>query len=261
MAAATFALILPAAGRSTRFGDPTQKKIYADLDGRAVWLRAIEPFIGRDDVTQIVLAIAAEDRELFDRRYAANAAFFNVRVIDGGAERVDSVARALEVVGDSCDFIAVHDAARPCVTPELVEAVFSAARQHGAALPGVAVADTLKRVGPDRTIVETVERAGLFGVQTPQAFERELLKRAYSARDQVSGPTDDARLVEALGHPVHVVDGSPFNLKITTAGDLRLASAILAAVAASRPAPAPRPFHDEPAGPEDGPVHRFTDLF
>lgn len=262
MAAPTFALILPAAGRSTRFGDPTQKKIYADLDGRAVWLRAIEPFVQRDDVTKIVLAIAPEDRELFERRYRANAAFFRIDVIDGGAERVDSVAQALEAVGDSCDFVAVHDAARPCVTSELIDAVFAAAREHGAAIPGVAVADTLKRVGPDRTIVETVERAGLFGVQTPQVFARDLIVRAYAERARVTGPTDCARLVEALGAPIHVVDSSPFNLKITTAADLKLASAILAArTATPRPDQSRHPFADERPGADEGPVHRFTDLF
>ena len=92
-----FAVILPAAGRSTRFGDPKQKKIYAELDGRAVWLRAVEPFINRDDVAQTIVVIAPEDRELFERRFRASVAFLNIRVIDGGAERSDSVARALEI--------------------------------------------------------------------------------------------------------------------------------------------------------------------
>jgi 2-C-methyl-D-erythritol 4-phosphate cytidylyltransferase len=232
---------MPAAGRSTRFGDPRQKKIYTDLDGRAVWLRAVEPFVARDDVAQVVLAIAAEDRELFERRYRANVAFLNIKVIEGGAERADSVARALEVVDPSCEFIAVHDAARPCVPRPLIDAVFDAARAHGAAVPGLAVADTLKRVGPDGTIAETVPRAGLFAVQTPQAFDRELLTRAYAARGRVDNPTDCARLVEALGAPVRVVEGSPFNLKITTQDDLRIASAFLKAM--------PEPKADRPAHP------------
>ena len=85
---AQFAVILPAAGRSTRFGDPKQKKIYAELDGRAVWLRAVEPFVNRDDVAQTIVVIAPEDRELFERRYRASVAFLNIKVIDGGAERL-----------------------------------------------------------------------------------------------------------------------------------------------------------------------------
>jgi 2-C-methyl-D-erythritol 4-phosphate cytidylyltransferase len=213
-----FAVILPAAGRSTRFGDPKQKKIYAELDGRAVWLRAVDPFVNREDVGQIIVAIAPEDRDLFERRYRPNVAFLGIKVVEGGAERPDTIARALEAVDPMCDHVAVHDAARPCLTTEIVDAVFAAAIEHGAAVPGVAVADTLKRADGDGVIVETVSRADLFGVQTPQAFRRELLVRAYAARSRLGGPaTDDATLVEALGHPVRIVPGSSLNLKITTA--------------------------------------------
>ncbi len=239
-----FAVILPAAGRSSRFGDPKQKKIYAELDGRAVWLRALDPFLNRDDVAQLIVAISPDDRELFERRYRPSVAFLNIRVVDGGAERYETVARALEVVDPACEFVAVHDAARPCLTAEVVDAVFAAAREHGAALPGVPVADTLKRVGPDGIISETVSRAGLVAVQTPQAFRRDWLVQAYANRSNVCQVTDDAQLVEAIGHSVRVVDGSPFNLKITTAPDLRLASAILQAM--------PRPR-------QEGPSHPFAD--
>src|SRR5947209_13744929 len=141
-----FAVIFPAAGKSSRFGDPKQKKVYAELDGRAVWLRAAEAFVNRDDVAQILLVIDPGDRELFERRYRASVAFLNIRVVDGGAERADSVARALEAVDPSCEFVAVHDAARPCLVPDLIDAVFDAARSHGAAVPGLPVAETLKRV-------------------------------------------------------------------------------------------------------------------
>ena len=224
----TFAVILPAAGKSSRFGDPSQKKIFADLEGRAVWLRAAEMFVSRDDVTQTIVAVAADDRELFEQRYRPGVAFLNITVVEGGAERYDTIARALDAVDPTCEFVAVHDAARPCVSAELIDAVFAAAREFGAAIPGIAVADTLKRVDPaSRHIVETVSRAGLVAVQTPQAFRRDLLVRAYAARSGVGHATDDAQLVEALGHPVHVVDGSPFNLKITTAADLKIAAAYL----------------------------------
>jgi 2-C-methyl-D-erythritol 4-phosphate cytidylyltransferase len=242
---ARFAVILPAAGRSSRFGDPKQKKVYAELDGRAVWLRAVEAFVNRPDVGQIVLAIAPEDRELFERRYRANVAFLGVRVIDGGPERYETVARALEAVDPTCDFVAVHDAARPCVAAELIDAVFAAAEEHGAALPGLPVTDTLKRVGPDGLAGATVSRAGLIAVQTPQAFRRELLERAYANRTGLGEAiTDDAQLVEAIGHPCRIVEGSPFNLKITTPDDLTLASAILRVLPQKR---------------RDGPAHPFAD--
>src|SRR3954468_22160540 len=226
-----FAVILPAAGRSTRFGDPKQKKIFAELDGRAVWLRAAEPFVNRDDVAQTIVVIAPEDRELFERRFRSNVAFMNIKVVEGGAERSDSVAKALEAVDPSCEFVAVHDAARPCVTAELIDAVFAAAREHGAALLAVPVAETIKRIGPDRLTSETVPRTGLFLAQTPQVFRRELLVRAYAARGRLGAEvTDDTQLVEAIGHPCAVVEGSTMNLKITTHADLRLAAAILQAL-------------------------------
>lgn len=241
-----FAVIMPAAGRSSRFGDHRQKKVYAELDGRAVWLRAAEAFVHREDVGQIILAIAPEDRELFEDRYQANVAFLGIRVIEGGAERHDTVARALAVVDPACDFVAVHDAARPLVTSALIDAVFAAAREHGAALPGLPVTDTLKRVGPDGLAGETVSRAGLAAVQTPQAFRRELLERAHARRSTLEAEiTDDAQLVEALGHPCRIVEGSRFNLKITTPEDLRLASALLRVMPQPRRTGPAHPFADE----------------
>jgi 2-C-methyl-D-erythritol 4-phosphate cytidylyltransferase len=111
-----FAVILAAAGRSTRFGDPREKKIYAELEGRAVWLRALDPFLTHGEVEQFIVAIAPEDREMFDRRYHDKVAFLNLEVVEGGAQRSDTVARALERVRPVCQFVAVHDAARPCLT-------------------------------------------------------------------------------------------------------------------------------------------------
>jgi 2-C-methyl-D-erythritol 4-phosphate cytidylyltransferase len=223
-----FAVIFPAAGKSSRFGDPKQKKIYADLDGRAVWLRAVDPFVGRVDVGQKILAIAPEDRELFERRYRAMADSMDIQVIEGGAERFDTVARALEAVDARCEFVAIHDAARPCLAAIIIDAAFAAAREHGAALPAIPVAETIKRVGEDRRTAETVPREGLYLAQTPQVFRRELLCKAYALRGGAGARiTDDCQLVEAIGHPCAVVEGSRLNLKITTHEDLELAAAIL----------------------------------
>lgn len=242
----SFALILPAAGTSSRFGNPAEKKIYADLDGRAVWLRALDPFLLRDDVVQTIVAIHPEDRELFERRYRPSVAFLGLDVIHGGAERHDTIAAALAVVRPECEFVAVHDAARPCVTREVIDAVFTATRESGAAIPGLPVAETLKRVDVSgRSVDATVPRAGLVAVQTPQAFRLDLLKAAYANRSQVAGITDDAQLVEALGHPVRVVEGSPFNLKITRAADLKVAEAFLQAMPKPKPEGTTHPFADE----------------
>lgn len=257
-----FAVILPAAGRSTRFGDPKQKKIYAELNGRAVWLRSVEPFINREDVAQVILAIHPEDRELFERRYRASVAFMNIEVIDGGEERADSIAQALERVLPTCDFVAVHDAARPCITSDLIDLVFQVARETGAALPGYPVPDTLKRVDEDGSIVETVARSGLYAVQTPQAFGRELLVRAYANRGRLDQAiTDDAQLVEAIGHRCQVVPSSPLNLKITTQADLQIAEAILQYLNRPKRESPIHPFADDREMWGETPRPRPQDLF
>jgi 2-C-methyl-D-erythritol 4-phosphate cytidylyltransferase len=257
-----FGVILPGAGRSTRFGDAKQKKIYAELEGRAVWLRAVEPFVNRDDVAQIVMAIASEDRELFERRYRASVAFMNIKVIEGGDERCDTVARALEIIDPACEYIAVHDAARPCLSAILIDAVFAAARAHGAAVLATAVAETIKRAGDGNFTSETVPREGLYLAQTPQVFERSLLCKAYALRSQAPGHvTDDCQLVEALGHPCAIVPGSPLNIKITTPLDLKIAAAIMPLLEKPRPERSAHPFEDEQAMWAALPKLKPSDLF
>lgn len=241
-----FAVILLAAGQSSRFKD-REKKPYANLDGRAVWLRSLELFAVRDDVAQIVIVIAAEDRELFFRRYQANVAFLaNAKVIDGGIERADSVQKALAVCVPTAEFIAVHDTARPCLTSAMVDAVFQRAAETGAAALACPVVDTLKRADHNRMIVETIAREGLWQIQTPQVFRRQVLLDAYAHRGKLNeNVTDDARLVEAIGHPVALVESDASNLKLTSKRDLALAEAILK----SRPKPKDplglHPFGDE----------------
>ena len=259
-----FAIIMPAAGKSSRFGDPKRKKVFAELAGRAVWLRSAELFVNRSDVGRIVVLIDPEDREMFERRYSANAAFFGIRVVDGGKERVDSVANGLAALGADCDcdFVAIHDAARPCLTPDRIDAVFQAAIKHGAAALGTRLADTIKRSDDHQRIVETVLRDQLWAIQTPQAFRRDWLERAFAERHRIAGPiTDDLRLVEALGETCVIVEGSRWNLKITNRDDLELAAAILHAMPKPKAEGPAHPFADDPAPWRDGPKPKLEDLF
>ena len=237
---AKYAAILLAAGRSSRFKH-REKKPFADLDGRAVWLRSLEVFSVRDDFRQILIVVSPEDREIFDRRYRSNVAFLDVaKVVDGGEERSDSVANALQHLEANIDFVAIHDTARACLTGDLLKNALEGAEETGAATLGVPVPDTIKRAGPDGTIAETVSRNGLWLVQTPQVFARELLLRAYSNRTSVKGPaTDDCMLVEAIGGRIKLVESDATNLKITTAGDLAVAEAIIR----GRPEAKPKQFH------------------
>ena len=241
---AKFAVILPDAGRSSRFRDKSYKKAFAPLANKAIWLHSAERFLGRSDVVQTILAIAPEDRADFNFKFSANIAFLGIEVIDGGAERMDSVAAALARVKPQADFICIHDAARPCLTDAWIDEIFAAAEKTGAAIFAVPVAGTLKRVGTDRRIVETVPREGLWEAQTPQVFRRQLLLEAYAKRDGFQA-TDDAQLVERIGHPVAVVPGSPINMKITTKEDQRLAEHALRALPKPKLAGAMNPFADD----------------
>jgi 2-C-methyl-D-erythritol 4-phosphate cytidylyltransferase len=242
---ATFAVILPAAGQSSRFRD-REKKPFTNLDGRAVWLRSAELFVTRPDVCQCLVVVAPEDQEMFRRRYGPNLAFMDVQIVDGGAERLASVANALARVKAEADFVAVHDAARPCLTEELVNAVFAQAEKTGTAVPAVPVSDTLKQVDVRLTVQATVPRKGLWLAQTPQVFRREWLVEAYAKRP-LPGPevTDDAQLVEAAGHPVSIVEGATTNIKITSKSDLFLAEAVLKSLPKPKPTRPAHPFAEE----------------
>jgi len=236
-------VILPAAGKSSRFRDQHYKKPFALLDGRAVWMHAADRFANRKDVVQTLIVIAPEDREHFVEKFGGNAAILGIEVVEGGAERYDSVARALERVKPEAEFIAVHDAARPCIVDEWIDTVFAAAARTGAAILAAPVNGTLKRAAADQTVAETVARENLWEAQTPQAFRRQLLIDAYARRGSERA-TDDAQLVERLGQKVTLVPGSPMNIKITTKEDLRIAAALLKAL--------PRPKLT-------GPAHPFAD--
>jgi len=239
---AKFAVILPAAGRSSRFKDKSYKKVYAPLANKAVWLHSAERFLGRNDVVQTILVIAPEDRVDFEFKFSANIAILGIEVVNGGAERTDSVAAGLAHVKPQADYVCIHDAARPCLADVWIDEVFASAERTGAAVVAIPVAGTLKRVGRDRTIEETVSREGLWEAQTPQVFRRELLLEAYAKRDGFRA-TDDSQLIERLGHKVAVVLGSPINMKITTKEDMRLAEHALKAL------PKPR---------LTGPLHPFA---
>ncbi len=237
------AAIICAAGRSRRFSGKRNKP-FVDVAGRAAFLRSVELFEERADVKQVILAISPEDEELVDISWGPNLKFFGVETCLGGAERSDTVRNALKKVHEDIDLVAVHDAARCCVTKELIQALIEAATQHGAAIPAHPVIPTLKQV-TDSVIVKTVDRSGLFEAQTPQVFDRALLQRAYNGPghpDSTTSPiSDDAQLVEALGEEVVIVESDASNLKITHSVDIAIAEAILKA----RPKPTP----DGPIGP------------
>jgi len=235
------AAIICAAGASSRFGGK-RKKPFVDVAGRAAFLRSVEFFSDRDDVKQILLAIAPEDEELVSIKWGPNLKFFNVKTCMGGTERFETVEKALKLISDDIDLIAVHDAVRCCITKQWVDEVIAAAAETGAAILACPVVATIKEVA-DNTITRTIDRSRLWQAQTPQVFEASLLKKAYANlknldRGKIS---DDAQLIEALDKKVSIVETDSSNIKITRKTDIAIAEAILRA----RPKPAPK----GPAGP------------
>jgi 2-C-methyl-D-erythritol 4-phosphate cytidylyltransferase len=221
------AAIVCAAGPGTRFGGK-RKKQFVDVGGRAVFVRSVELFDNRPDVKQILLGISEEDEEIVTVKWGANLKFFGVKTFFGGSERFDTIRKALELLKDDIDLVAVHDACRCCATEQMVDEVIAAAAKSGAAIPACPVTATLKEAR-DGAITRTVERAGLFEAQTPQVFETALLRRAYEnlANLDQARVTDDAFLVEALGHEVTIVETDSSNIKITRPSDVPIAEAII----------------------------------
>jgi 2-C-methyl-D-erythritol 4-phosphate cytidylyltransferase len=216
----SFALILPAAGRSVRFGGP-RNKLLEPIDGVPVIARAIAPFLARSDLA-VALVPCSDAPGLFD----ALPDDPRLTCCPGGKTRAHSVLEALRRVPESVEWIAVHDAARPLTSPGLIEATLAAARQHGAAVPALPVALTIKQAdGPlPARVQQTIPRHALWAMQTPQVMRRADLLDAYARcpipLDQV---TDDVQLLELAGHPVWLVPGEERNLKMTTAVDVHLA--------------------------------------
>jgi 2-C-methyl-D-erythritol 4-phosphate cytidylyltransferase len=226
------AVIVVAAGRGERFGG-NENKIFAQIDGQPMCLRALQLFANREDVCQTLLVVSPADMERMKTRYGPNLGFMGTKLVEGGEERWQSVANGLAAVDDEAEFVAVHDAARVCLAEQWIDRIFETAVKQSSAVPVTPVDATLKKVGSDGTISETISRDGLYLAQTPQVFAKAVIQAAYDqlARNNQNKadvpPTDDAQVVAAAGHPVATVVSDARNIKITTKGDLSLAAAIL----------------------------------
>jgi 2-C-methyl-D-erythritol 4-phosphate cytidylyltransferase len=221
----TVAVIIVAAGRGVRMGTG-RPKAFVRLAGLTLLERSVGIFIAHPRVGRVVAAVP----DLGEAARVLGPHTERVVLVRGGASRQDSVRAGLLALPAGADeIILVHDAARPLVSREIVDSVIAAAGAHGAAVPVIPPADTVKQVAADGVVETTLARDRLRLAQTPQGFRGPLLREAYAraARDAFLG-TDDAALVERTGHRVRAVDGSQYNIKITTPLDLALAEAILA---------------------------------
>ncbi len=220
-------VLIPAGGRGERAG-PGDPKQFRLIGGIPMLLRALRPFARHPRVRSIVVALPEPDATT-PPDWLGELIGDRLRVVPGGATRRKSVGCALLALDPACTVVLVHDAARPFVTLDDIDAVVEAVDAGRAAIVAVPVSDTLKRADGDHRIVETVPRERLWRAQTPQGFPRTLLERAYRVPARAAeAATDDAELVEALGADVMVVPGRTANLKVTTPEDFRLAEALVA---------------------------------
>ena len=217
-----------AAGRSTRMGGVD--KTFATIAGAPLIAHTLQRFESSPVIDEIALVLAADSVE-HGRALTAQFGYGKVvNVCAGGERRQDSVRNGLSALS-SCDLVMVHDGARPCVDSAMLERAAQAAAEHGAAVAGMPVKDTIKRVAPDKTVEETPERALLWEAQTPQVFRYEVLTEAHSTAE--GDYTDDSAMVESRGYSVRMFEGSYENIKVTTAGDLVVAEAFLQQVQGS----------------------------
>jgi len=222
--------IIVAAGSSERMGFD---KLFALVSGKPVIAHTIAAFENTNCVDEIVLVGRSDSLNELKKLIAQPTKV--KKVVGGGAERSDSVRSGLEHVDSKSDYIAVHDAARPMITPEKIARVFEAAQKNGAATLAEPINDTLKRADGDLFVNEPVDRSGVFGMQTPQVFERKLLEKAYEivATKKIS-VTDEVSAVELLGHKIVLVPNYDFNFKVTYPRDLPLAEFVLGQRAANK---------------------------
>ncbi len=227
-------VLIPAAGRGTRMGGT--RKQYRELGGEPLIVRTLRLFEAAACVAHVVVAAPEDDLASLDQMLVRHAARKIYAVVRGGESRQASVGAALDAAPADTKIVLVHDAARPFVPASCIEAVVDAARKQGGAALALAETDTLRRAA-DHLFGEAVDRSGLYRMQTPQAFRRTWFVEAHrAARTEGFVATDDVALVQRIGRPVALVEGSPMNIKVTTPQDWKLAQALWAAEAADRSA-------------------------
>ena len=223
------AAILPAAGLGTRMGHETPKQ-FLELDGVPIVILSLRRIASCPLITHIVVATRGEDVERLDARIREEKFKQPVRVVKGGDSRQDSVSLALKHIPEDTELVVVHDAVRPFVTVDQIARVIEEARRCKAAILAIPAMDTVKEVKraslPEDValITATIPRERVVLAQTPQVFETQLLKEAFAgAEEDGVNASDEAGLIEKLGHEVHVVLGSERNIKITKPSDMDLA--------------------------------------
>ncbi|CUH97742.1 hypothetical protein P22_3886 [Propionispora sp. 2/2-37] len=220
-------VILPAAGQGKRMNHVTNK-VFIPLLNRPVLIHSVLAFSVCPEVDNLVIAAARSEVAIVEKMLANVPGIKPWQVVAGGSERQYSIANALKVTPEIAEVILVHDAARPLIKPRMISRMVAAAREFKAAGLAVPVKDTIKKVDAETFVTETPARRDMWIMQTPQAFDAAILRKAYdqAAREGFLG-TDDASLVERLGIRVKLIEGSYSNVKITTQEDIIIAEALM----------------------------------
>ena len=214
--------IIAAAGAGRRLGAAKPKQLI-DIGGGTMLQHSVTAFLRHPRISEVIVVMPAEQTALACLGEVADVQ--RLRAVKGGERRQDSVANGFDAVAAASDIVLIHDAARPFVTAELIDRTIDAASQHGAAIAALQSRDTVKRVDERGTIVVTLAREAIYLAQTPQGFRRDVLARAIAVGRSGVEATDEALLAERAGYAVHVVEGDPGNVKITTEEDLAAARA------------------------------------
>ncbi|MGL6173501.1 MAG: 2-C-methyl-D-erythritol 4-phosphate cytidylyltransferase [Cellulosilyticaceae bacterium] len=221
--------IILAGGTGSRMGTKVKKQ-YIQLKGKEVIAHTIEVFNQLQEIDEIIVVTGKEEiiymKEDICRKYNFDKV---IRVVEGGKERQDSVSNGINAIEHACDYIIIHDGARPFIKAKTIRECLAKTKEIGASIVGVPVKDTIKVYNPETGMIEnTPNRSTLWAIQTPQIFKTEIIKEAhsYAKKNKVYG-TDDSSLVEAMGRSVHMVMGEYTNIKLTTPEDLLLGERIL----------------------------------
>jgi 2-C-methyl-D-erythritol 4-phosphate cytidylyltransferase len=219
--------IIVAGGKGERMG-PDVDKAFLSLGAKPVLVYCLLAFEKCLDIDEVILVVRKERVE--SARCAAQMFGCKkvIKIIAGGNHRQQSVSNGLSELSDGAEIVAVHDGARPCITPELISETVKSARQHGSGVAAVKITDTVKEVEKGQTVARTIDRTKLWRVQTPQTFKVELLRKAFELVEKKKiKVTDESSAVELISNDVRLVLSSSSNIKITTPDDLVLAAALM----------------------------------
>ena len=223
----TASAIIVAAGSSTRMGKPISKQLIK-LNGTEVIVHTLKAFEASASIDEIILVCREQDIEIIKKLAESNGITKPLKLTNGGATRQESVKNGVMLVSDSAKYIAIHDGARPLISPADIDNVVNNAYKYKSSALGVPVKDTIKVVDENGIITATPNRSNLIAIYTPQVFNLELYKNAMDkAKKDGKDYTDDCQLVEALGESVYVTIGSPTNIKLTTPEDIIIAESFL----------------------------------